>query len=595
MARPSSLPTDPHAGSERGVRDLIGTGPGPVETGKGEESPAGADRTARIFSLLDYSRKLIFSTSILLALALGISVIAKATMNRGVLIEPISVPKELAERGITPEAAAHFIVDEMVILSDSADTLKRFDAVGTSGPEFAKPKIEVPGTGISIDTIVYYLRDFLGQSDTKISGEIIIDRPKDDSASEKTKSDSATDKEHHNSLPKFNLRVRIANKGYVHVEPESTDDLRVLFKRAAFPLLEQINPYIAGVAYLRQKDFVPATRMAEIELRTGATENQMWALNLLGSIARDQNRTGMAIAQFENMVERFPNFPMGHYNLGQIQHTEENYQSGIQASLEGARIDPDPRRRALGYSNAGSSFNEMRKKEIKFDRDDKNADGILLALKKIVKDKVSLAELQNGGVPTSDLAVQLFRAAMEADPTFSTAYLVWGRIERENKNFIEATALFEKSIAAKPKNLFPYRDMGSLYISQGDWDNAAKFFREATSINPNSYFDHYSLGRALGEARKYDAAFAELQTALKLNPKYAWIHLSWAQTLARRADEEKGDVAQATKKMAVEHLKASLELLPNNHGLITEVSTTYEMLGMIEDAAAVYGKLSDGN
>jgi hypothetical protein len=187
MARPSSLPTDPHAGSERGVRDLIGTGPGPVETGKGEESPAGADRTARIFSLLDYSRKLIFSTSILLALALGISVIAKATMNRGVLIEPISVPKELAERGITPEAAAHFIVDEMVILSDSADTLKRFDAVGTSGPEFAKTKIEVPGTGISIDTIVYYLRDFLGQSDTKISGEIIIDRPKDDSASEKQK------------------------------------------------------------------------------------------------------------------------------------------------------------------------------------------------------------------------------------------------------------------------------------------------------------------------------------------------------------------------------------------------------------------------
>jgi hypothetical protein len=67
--------------------------------------------------------------------------------------------------------------------------------------------------------------------------------------------------------------------------------------------------------------------MAEIELRTGATENQMWALNLLGSIARDQNRTGMAIAQFENMVERFPNFPMGHYNLGQIQHTEENYRA----------------------------------------------------------------------------------------------------------------------------------------------------------------------------------------------------------------------------------------------------------------------------
>ena len=563
--------------------------------GESVEKPASADRTAWAFSLLDYSRKLILNTAVLLALALGISVIAKATLNRGVLIEPISVPKELAERGITAEAAAHFIVDEMVLLSDSADTLKRFDAVGTSGPEFAKPKIEVPGTGISIDTIVYYLRDFLGRSDTKITGEIIIDRPKDDPASKKAKNDPATDKERQNSLPKFKLRLRIANKGYVHVEAESTDDLRVLFKRAAFPLLEQINPYIAGIAYLRQKDFIPATRMAEIELRTGATENQMWALNLLGAIARDQNRTGMAIAQFENLIQRFPEFPMGHYNLGQIQHTEENYQSSIQASLDGARIDPDPRRRALGYSNAGSAFYEMRKKEIKFNRHDKNADGILLALKKIVKDEASVATLQNGGVPTSDLAVRLFRAATEADPTFSTAYLVWGRIERENKNFIEATALFEKSIAAKPKDPLPYRDMGTLYISQGDWDNAAKFFREATSINPNSYFDHYGLGRALGESRKYEAAIAELQAALKLNPKYAWIHLSWAQTLARRAYEEKGDAAEATKKAALEHLKISLELLPNNHSLITEVSSTYEMLGMIEDAAAVYGKISERN
>jgi tetratricopeptide (TPR) repeat protein len=593
MVEPVSLPQDKTVNSQDRLPDSQESGPRHVETKAGNREAEGQAHS--ILSVLDQGRKFILNSVILLALALGISVIGKATVNRGVLIEPISVPKDLAERGLTPEAAAHFIVDEMVILSDSANTLKRFDMVGTSGPQLEKPKIEVPGTGISIDTIVYYLRDFLGRSDTKISGEIVVDRQAADPPPDKSRNDSTSGKNRDTPSQKYNLRLRIASRGFVYVESESTDDLHVLFKRAAMPLLEQINPYIAGIAYLNQKDFIRATRMAEIELRAGSDDNKMWAMNLLGAIAKDQNRTSAAIAQYKKLKETFPDFPMGHYNLGHTLFNEKDYQDSIHASLEGARIDPDSRSKAIGYGNAGSAFNEMRKNRVEFDTRNDNADGILRTLGKVVKDKAILATLRRGQVPTSDLAIELFKAATDANPIFASAYLAWGRIENEKKNFTEATALFEKSIAAEPRKPFAYRDMGSLYNAQGDWENAARFFREAVALNPTSYFDHYGLGRALGELRKYEEAIAELQAALKLNPKYPWSHLRWAETLVRRLDEENGSAAETTKAKAVEHLKSVLEIAPNDRNLITQVSLSYEALGMIEESAAVYGKISERN
>jgi len=169
-----------------------------------------AKRVAWFSTLLENGRKLALNVIVLVAVTLGVAAIAKATIKHSVLIEPIGVPKELADRGFTGEAVAHHIVDELMILSKSAETLMRFGAVATSGAEIAKPKIELPGTGISIDTIVYYVRDLLSLSDTKISGEITIDSPTPDAAAGKNSQ---------KPLPKFNLRLRILNKGFVYVEP----------------------------------------------------------------------------------------------------------------------------------------------------------------------------------------------------------------------------------------------------------------------------------------------------------------------------------------------------------------------------------------
>lgn len=89
------------------------------------------------------------------------------------------------------------------------------------------------------------------------------------------------------------------------------------------------------------QDFVGATRMAEIALKSGVAEDQEWASNLLGNIAGYEKRTGIAIAEFKKLSQRFPASPLGQYNLGHLLYSLGNYQESIQASLEGAKVDGD--------------------------------------------------------------------------------------------------------------------------------------------------------------------------------------------------------------------------------------------------------------
>jgi tetratricopeptide (TPR) repeat protein len=572
MIEPDNSPDQSAPGDKNGPKRTVEK----ADSGKGTADAIGA----LWFSLFEYGRKFTINTIVVAVIIIGVSIVGKATLRRSVVFEPISIPKELSDRGFTGEATAKQIVDELTILWNNAATSKRLGVVGTTGPETVTPKIEVPGIGISIDTIVYYLRDLLGRADTKISGEITIEEKKPDT----------TGKANQTSSPRFNLRLRIVDQGFVYLETEPTDDLHVLFKRAALPLMEQIDPYIAGLTYRRQKDFIPATRMAEIQLRTGTIEDQQWAHNLLASIAEEQNRMDIAKDEYKNLSARFPNFPLSQYNLGHLLHTQGNYQESIQAALKGAHVDRNVQRRAIGYGNVGAALYAMRKSHIEFDHHNANAAEILLSIGEIVKDDGVLAAIRNGGIPDSDLIIALCKASAEADPVYAAAYRLWGEVERDRENFLEATGLFEKSIAAKPTEPFGYRDMGGMYISQGDWDNAAAFFQKAVNINPDSYYDHYSLGRSLGESGKYDAAIAEFQTALGINPKWAWSHLSWAQTLAKKAKMEEGYAAAGTRSDAVQHLKTASKLLPDSQVMTSEIATTYEALGMVADAAAVYGK-----
>jgi hypothetical protein len=105
--------------------------------------------------------------------ALGfIALLFREVTSEQTVIEPISVPKSLADQGLTPEVAARRLQDAMnglVLNALNSGGSKMQISYGKDLPE-----VVVPTVGISLSTLAAYVRMFLNLSSrSAVSGEIV--------------------------------------------------------------------------------------------------------------------------------------------------------------------------------------------------------------------------------------------------------------------------------------------------------------------------------------------------------------------------------------------------------------------------------------
>ncbi len=91
-----------------------------------------------------------------------------AAHSRGLLIEPFSVPPDMAGRGLTGEVVAAQLLDSLAVLGQSESSRSTQSYANNWGNDI---KVEIPETGVSISELERFLRGWLGH-DTRISGEI---------------------------------------------------------------------------------------------------------------------------------------------------------------------------------------------------------------------------------------------------------------------------------------------------------------------------------------------------------------------------------------------------------------------------------------
>src|SRR5271154_2422099 len=93
-----------------------------------------------------------------------------ASRSEGLLIEPFSVPPDLAQRGLTGEVVAARILDRLNELQTETSSQRAPKSYAHSwGPNDIK--IDIPETGVSLGELDSFLREKLGH-DTHVSGEI---------------------------------------------------------------------------------------------------------------------------------------------------------------------------------------------------------------------------------------------------------------------------------------------------------------------------------------------------------------------------------------------------------------------------------------
>jgi tetratricopeptide (TPR) repeat protein len=529
-------------------------------------------------SSLEGPRKLVINGLVAIVPVLGLIVVGKAAWQQVYMIEPISVPKDLEAQGFTPVSVGQRIIDAVseinriaaVTKQTGIHTLSEADPLDRDATDFQTPgrthldssfalssndmsrKYDVSVGGVSLNTIILYIRDLFGWSDTKISGDIILD---DRSAPVSGKEEKPA--------PKYSIRLRITDKEIIQHEGEATAELDTLFERAALKVVERFDPLKAAYYSYYKQDYNNALRIARAYLVDETKNDKHLALNVLGLIKHARYRhdearvlTGYenAIAAFTELTKNNPQFTPGLYNLALVLIDRGLKESDAEAAhglfsqahelaLQGIHIDEGrdkaSRGMAVGYATAGSALRHMARRDPAkyeealhyFDRSTK-ADPMFLyaylsqgsiyeclAAPEKADDQYQLATELNPTAQTFTRvgallrranrhadAAPMFERAAELKPT-AYAYTYWGMAVRDaGSPDQDARKLFEKAIAVDPKVPNGYNQLGLMHLKNGEWEEAAEQFKKAIKAEPNWSNYYYNLGRALRGADKFDEA-----------------------------------------------------------------------------------------
>ncbi len=108
------------------------------------------------------------AAGVIVAVALA-AVVWDATNSRTLVVEPFSVPSDMAERGMTGPVAATRLLDELTRLQNRTLSYRAQESYANWKNDL---KVEIPQTGVSIGELQAFLRQWLGE-ETRISGEVV--------------------------------------------------------------------------------------------------------------------------------------------------------------------------------------------------------------------------------------------------------------------------------------------------------------------------------------------------------------------------------------------------------------------------------------
>ncbi len=278
----------------------------------------------KTLELLTRIRSYLISLVVFVVFAvLSFEVVHQAFVSDSFIVEPITVPASLASLGYSEKVVAGRFVDELEAIATVARTRKQSSALVAG---WRMPDIEVPGSGISVQSLARVLATGFGRGERKISGEVVVD-------------------------DNFRLRLRVTNGDRYDVVDVQAVHIDALLQRAALSATESINPFlVAAYHYSRwftgERDAsveAEMLRLLEICLSNDSKEDDAWAYNLKGSIYLAHQKYLASNGQYALALEVEPGFLPGRWNLAIVTPLLEasgnprSVRSGAAANAAGTR------------------------------------------------------------------------------------------------------------------------------------------------------------------------------------------------------------------------------------------------------------------
>ena len=279
--------------------------PNPVEIamaalndGAPEDGPAGVllRRHARLIDAQIASERMGFVLKLLtgllgLAIAIALaSLVWSASQERGLVIEPFSVPPDFAERGMTGQVVASQLLDRLSLLGDQTQSVRAPSTYANNWN--GDIKVQIPQTGVSVGELRRVLVEWLGRQ-TRIGGEVYR-TPEGLVLSARTGTAAAS----------------------VHVGA-SEADLPAMVQAAAEAVYADTQPYRYAIYVGDQggpDDKARSRQLLETLARTGDTDDRMWAHSGLSVSHRMEGDFRRAVLAANDALAIEPGFPTAYSN-----------------------------------------------------------------------------------------------------------------------------------------------------------------------------------------------------------------------------------------------------------------------------------------
>lgn len=279
--------------------------PNPVEIamaelndGAPEDGPAGVllRRHTRLIDAQIASERMGFALKLLtgllglvIAIALA-SLVWSASRERGLVIEPFSVPPDFAGRGVTGQVVASQLLDRLSQLGAQTQSVRAPNTYANNWN--GDIKVQIPQTGVSVGELRRLLVEWLGRQ-TRIGGEVYR-TPEGLVLAARTGTAAAS----------------------VHLGA-SEAELPAMVQAAAEAVYADTQPYRYAIYIGNQgepDDKARSRQLLEALARTGNKDDRMWAYSGLSASYRMEGDFRRAVLAANDALAIEPGFPTAYSN-----------------------------------------------------------------------------------------------------------------------------------------------------------------------------------------------------------------------------------------------------------------------------------------
>jgi len=402
-----------------------------------------------------------------------------------VIIEAFQVPMELEKNNLTGQAIANKLIDQIENIKANADTsFKKFDV--TTVYYDTQLEMVIPGSGISLKSLMNNVKNFLGKNQTRISGEVLLNK-------------------------KLFLTIRV--KG----EPSKTfsgelDDLDSLLADAAKYILKYTHPYLLAyyLYYNYSENKQEALEMIKYSLSHPPYDDDALAYTLDGYIKWEEKRFDESIELYKKAVALDPDYVDAYdgwayslYELKKYDEAAEIYRKALSLDQNNTYTNHyfGMNLEAQGKTDSAVMFYE---RSIKFDP---SYDHVYVSYGDLLFEQKKY-----------DQAAGMYHNAIDLERREYDAYAGLGIVYSEQNKPEEALTALNKSIEINPGKAKTYFDAGNVLVKMNKFKEAGEMYSKALKLDSANSEYYLKIGSDLAEQSKDIEAIEIYKKAIKNIP-----------------------------------------------------------------------------